>query len=33
MPKSDLLYVMMNYDVAEYVKMLVDYASTMVIVK
>ena len=33
MPKNDLLYVMMNYDVAEYVKMLVDYASTMVIVK
>ena len=33
MPKSDLLYVMMNYDVAEYVKMLVDYASTMVVVK
>jgi hypothetical protein len=33
MPKNDLLYVMMNYDVAEYVKMLVDYASTMVVVK
>jgi hypothetical protein len=30
MPKNELLYVMMNYDVAEYVKMLVDYASTIV---
>lgn len=30
MPKNELLYVMMNYDVAEYVKMLVECASTIV---